>query len=73
MDQFAALILKERFQALQNRVAVGVAAAEQLFGSGEGQKKKDYVLSTLLGRGLVNNVDDVTALIESEVYRLQNN
>lgn len=64
---------EERFQALQNRVAVGVAAAEQLFGSGEGQKKKDYVLSTLLGRGLVNNVDDVTALIESEVYRLQNN
>lgn len=62
----------ERFQALQNRIAICVAAAEQLFGSGEGQKKKDYVLSQLLDRGLVKDVDDVTALIESEVYRLQN-
>ena len=61
-----------RFQALQNRIAVCVAAAEQLFGSGEGQKKKDYVLSTLLERGLVKDVNDVTALMESEVYRLQN-
>jgi hypothetical protein len=64
---------EERFQTLQNRVAICVAAAEQLFGSGEGQKKKDYVLSLLLSRGLVKDVDDVTALIESEVYRLQNN
>ena len=31
---------EERFQTLQNRVAICVAAAEQLFGSGEGQKKK---------------------------------
>ena len=61
-----------RFQALQNRIAVCVAAAEQLFGSGEGQKKRDYVLSTLLERGLVKDVNDVTALMESEVYRLQN-
>ncbi len=62
----------ERFAALQNRIAVCVAAAEQLFGSGEGQQKKDYVLSLLLERGLVKDIDDVTTLIESEVYRLQN-
>ena len=62
----------ERFEALQNRIAVCVAAAEQLFGSGEGEKKKDYVLSQLLNRGLVKDVDDVTALIESAVYKLQN-
>lgn len=61
---------EDRFAALQSWIAIGVQAAEQLFGSGEGQKKKDYVLSLLLDKGLVNRPDDVTALLESEVYQL---
>ena len=62
---------EERFAALQERIAVAVRAAEQLFGSGEGQKKKDFVLSTLLESGLVKQVDEVTALLESEVYQMK--
>ena len=47
-----------------------VKAAEQLFGSKTGQQKKDYVVAFLLSKGIVFDVDEVTALIESEVYRL---
>ncbi len=60
-----------RFQRLQRWIATGVEAAEQLFGSGEGARKKDWVLSLLLDRGLVQSADEVTALLESEVFRLQ--
>ncbi len=49
---------------------VAVEAAEQLFGSKTGQQKKEYVVSFLLSKGLVFDVDEVTALIESEVYKL---
>ena len=61
---------EERLAKLQSWIAIGVQAAEQLFGSGEGERKKDYVLSLLLSKGLVRDVDDVTALIESEVYQM---
>ena len=61
---------EDRLQALQHWIAVGVQAAEQLFGSGEGQRKKEYVLSLLLSKGLVYDVDSVTALLESEVYQM---
>jgi hypothetical protein len=47
-----------------------VEAAEQLFGSKTGQQKKEYVIAFLLSKGLVFDVDEVTALIESEVYKL---
>ena len=57
---------EEKLEKLQNWIAVGVQAAEQLFGKGEGQRKKEYVLSLLLSKGLVHSVDDVTALLESE-------
>ena len=60
----------EQTERLQTWVRVGVAAAEQLFGSKTGQQKKDYVLSFLLSKGLVVDVDEVTALIESEVFKL---
>lgn len=60
-----------RFQRLQRWIETAVAAAEQLFGSGEGARKKDWVLSLLLDRGLVKQADEVTALLESEVFRLQ--
>ncbi len=75
LTAFVLPVLKKRLTAeqterLRDWVRVGVAAAEQLFGSKTGQQKKDYVLSLLLSKGLVVDVDEVTALIESEVYRL---
>ncbi len=63
-------LTNEQTERLQNWVRVGVAAAEQLFGSKTGRQKKDYVLSFLLSKGLVVDVDEVTALIESEVFKL---
>lgn len=60
----------EQRENLKKWVRVAVAAAEQLYGSKKGQEKKDYVVSFLLSKGLVFNIDEVTALIESEVYKL---
>lgn len=51
-------------------VKTAVEAAEQLFGSKTGQQKKEYVVSFLLSKGIVVDIDEVTALIESEVYKL---
>lgn len=63
---------EDRFRALQRWITIGVEAAEQLFGNSEGARKKDWVLSLLLDRGQVKSADEVTALLESEVFRLQN-
>ncbi len=51
-------------------VSTAVQAAEQLFGGDTGEEKKEYVVSFLLSKGIVVDVDEVTALIESEVYKL---
>ncbi len=63
----------EKQQKLQFWVQVAVAAAEQLFGSKTGQQKKEYVVAFLLSKGIVVDIDEVTALIESEVYKLTGN
>lgn len=49
---------------------VAVKAAEQLYGSKTGRQKKEYVAAFLLSKGIVVDIDEVTALIESEVYKL---
>ena len=51
-------------------IRTAVTAAEQLYGSKTGQQKKDYVVAFLLSKGIVFDIDEVTALIESEVYKL---
>ena len=51
-------------------IETAVKAAEQIYGSKAGQQKKDYVVAFLLSKGIVADVDEVTALIESEVYKL---
>lgn len=63
----------EKKERLEFWLSVAVRAAEQLFKNAEkaGTKKKDYVLGFLLSKGLVFDVDEVTALIESEVYKLK--
>ena len=60
----------EQRENLKKWVKIAVAAAEQLYGSKTGQQKKEYVVSFLLSKGIVFDVDEVTALIESEVYKL---
>lgn len=62
---------EEKRQKLLYWTEIAVKAAEQLFGSKAGQQKKEYVVSFLLSKGIVFDVDEVTALIESEVYKLQ--
>lgn len=61
---------EEKEKKLLFWVQTAVRAAEQLFGSKTGQQKKEYVVAFLLSKGIVFDVDEVTALIESEVYKL---
>ena len=60
----------EKRQKLIFWIETAVKAAEQLYGSKAGQQKKDYVVAFLLSKGIVADIDEVTALIESEVYKL---
>lgn len=60
----------EKVEELRKWVGVAVKAAEQLYGSKTGQQKKDYVISFLNSKGIKFDVDDVEAMIESEVYKL---
>lgn len=61
---------KEKQESLAFWVKTAAQAAEQLYGSKKGQQKKEYVVSFLLSKGIVVDIDEVTALMESEVYRL---
>lgn len=63
-------ISEQRLEELRKWVAVAVEAAEQLYSSKTGLQKKEYVVSFLLSKGIVFDVEEVTALIESEVYKL---
>lgn len=49
-------------------VGIAVQAAESLYGSGQGQEKKQYVLNYLKAKGV--SVDDVH--LEATVYELIN-
>lgn len=62
----------EKKERLEFWIQTAVKAAEQLFKGSEktGVQKKDWVVQFLLSKGLVFDVDEVTALIESEVYKL---
>lgn len=60
----------ERFEELKSWVRIAVGAAEQLCAGKTGIEKKEYVVAFLLSKGIVFDVDEVNALIESEVYKL---
>lgn len=64
-------LTKEKQEQLSYWVKIAVRAAEQLYGSKTGQQKKEYAIGFLLSKGIVFDVDEVTALIESEVYKLK--
>lgn len=63
-------ISNEKREKLRSWVSIAVSAAEQLYASRTGLEKKEYVVSFLLSKGLVFDVDEVTAMIESEVHKL---
>lgn len=62
----------EKKERLEFWIKTAVKAAEQIFKNIDkaGTQKKDYVVNFLLSKGLVFDVDEVTAMIESEVYKL---
>ena len=53
-------------------VEIAVAAAEQLYESTDGEKKKAYVLAYLNGKGYTVDVDDLENAIEAAVLKLHN-
>ena len=53
-------------------VEIGVAAAEQLFGSADGLKKKIYVVNYLKGKGCTLDMEDIENAIEAAVLKLHN-
>ncbi len=72
---FVIPVLKQKLSADKREklifwVKTAVSAAEQIYGSKTGQQKKDYVVAFLLSKGIVADIDEVTALIESEVFKL---
>jgi hypothetical protein len=64
----------EQLELIYKAVKIAVYAAEQLFGSGMGVKKKQYVIEYLASKGLYVNEEiissDLNAMIESAVYEL---
>lgn len=60
----------EKTEELRKWVSIAVKAAEQLYGSKTGTKKKEYVVAFLASKGIVFDVDEVNAMIEAEVYKL---
>ena len=60
----------EKTEKLKSWVNIAVAAAEQLMKDKTGLEKKEYVIAFLLSKGLVFEVDEVTAMIECEVFKL---
>lgn len=72
---FVIPVLKQKLSAEKREkllfwVQTAINAAEQIYGSKTGEQKKDYVVSFLLSKGIVFDIDEVNALIESEVYKL---
>ena len=57
---------------LELAIKTAVTAAEQLYKSDEGQKKKAYVLSVLESQGFAIDTSAVDAAIEAAVYEIHN-
>lgn len=63
----------EWLPVLEYAAEVAVLAAEQVFGSGHGEEKRDYAIATieriLAEQGLVIDVDVIADAIEAEVCK----
>jgi len=60
----------EQLAVVQRWVSIAVLAAEQIFGSGTGAKKKAYVLEWLTARGIKLDAEALDAMIEAAVKQL---
>jgi len=62
----------EKTQEIMMWIKIAVQAAEQLFGAGRGEEKKEYVLNFLNSKGITYDSEKINAMIESQVYSLLN-
>lgn len=74
---FVIPLLKRKLTAaeldtLSTWVDIGVLAAEQVLGSGEGVAKKQFVINLLTSKGYTVNSDEIDNLIEASVHKLTN-
>lgn len=53
-------------------VEIAVNAAEQIFGSGLGEKKKQYVIDFLNSKGINITEKELDILIEAAVFEMNN-
>lgn len=60
----------EQTKELLRWAEIGVEAAEQLYATGEGEKKKAYVLQLLKNKGCSVNEEEVETAIEAAVLKL---
>ena len=62
----------EKLKNLWKLVCIAVSAAEQVFGSGNGDKKMEYALAYLDAAGVTAKTDEdqLNTLIEAAVYEL---
>ncbi len=74
MPYIKSRVSTEQLDLIYKAVKIAVYAAEQLYGSGMGAVKKQYVIDYLASKGLYVDVDvissDLNAMIESAVYEL---
>lgn len=74
MPYIKSRVSTEQLDLIYKAVKIAVYAAEQLYGSGMGAVKKQYVIDYLASKGLYVDVDvissELNAMIESAVYEL---
>ena len=67
-------ISSDSMETVYGFIKIAVAAAEQIYGSKTGQKKKQYVIDYLKGKGINVDIDviesEFNAMIEAAVYEL---
>ena len=62
----------QKLEKIMDWVTIAVSAAEQIYNeSGMGEKKKQYVLDFLEGKGRTGDINSVDAMIEAAVYGLK--
>lgn len=59
-----------RLAEIEKWVQIAVAAAEQLYTSAQGEKKKNYVLNFLTDHGYDVDFNEINSLVEAEVLKL---
>lgn len=60
----------EKLKALWKWVCIAVQAAEQIFGAGKGERKKEYALDVLEAQGVKADGETLDVLIEAAVREL---